>query len=86
MLESTLHKAAAELGRRGGLVGGKSRSPAKQAAAAENGQSGGRPREFRRCVRYGSHRFDPKSQRCPCGFRRETAKLKGEPDATDKQV
>ncbi len=76
MLESTISKAAAELGRRGGLVGGQAKTPAKQAAARENGQLGGRPRQFRKCTRYGSHRFDPKTQRCPCGFKRETAQLK----------
>jgi len=36
--ESTLSKAAAELGRRGGLVGGKAKTPAKKAASAKNGQ------------------------------------------------
>jgi hypothetical protein len=87
MQESTLSRAAAELGRRGGLVGGQSKSPAKQAAASENGKLGGRPRQFRKCSRYqrkdakgklvpGSHRFDPKTGRCPCGYHRETAQLK----------
>ena len=76
MQESTLSKAAAELGRRGGLVGGLAKTPAKKAASAKNGQLGGRPRQFRKCTRYGSHRFDPKTGRCPCGYRRDTAQLK----------
>ncbi len=52
MLESTISKAAAELGRRGGLVGGLATTPAKKAASAKNGQLGGRPRQFRKCTRY----------------------------------
>lgn len=36
--------AAVELGRLGGLKGGKSRSKAKQAAARKNGKLGGRPK------------------------------------------
>jgi len=88
MRESTLSKAAAELGRRGGLVGGLAKTAAKKTASAKNGQLGGRPSQFRKCSRYkrkdkngkvigpGSHRFDPKTGRCPCGFRRETAQLK----------
>jgi len=31
-------------------------------------RSTGRPREFPRCLRYGSHRFSPTTQRCPCGY------------------
>lgn len=38
-------KAAALLGRRGGLKGGLSTSPAKQAASRANGCKGGRPRK-----------------------------------------
>jgi len=78
MQESTLSKAAAELGRRGGQIGGLAKTPAKKAASAKNGELGGRPRQFRKCSRYknGSHRFAPNTQRCPCGFRRETAELK----------
>lgn len=38
-------KAAAILGRKGGQVGGRSTSPAKQAASRTNGQKGGRPRK-----------------------------------------
>jgi hypothetical protein len=71
MLESTISKAAAELGRRGGQIGGKAKTKAKAAAARQNGELGGRPRQFPKCRRYGSHRFDPKSQRCPCGYRRK---------------
>jgi len=39
------NRAAVSLGRRGGKVGGKSTSAAKQAAARENGKRGGRPRK-----------------------------------------
>jgi hypothetical protein len=35
--------AAALLGRKGGKIGGRSRSPAKIKAASENGKLGGRP-------------------------------------------
>jgi general stress protein YciG len=38
------NKAAQKLGRRGGLKGGKSISPAKVKAAQENGKKGGRPK------------------------------------------
>ena len=38
------NKAAQKLGRRGGLKGGKSISPAKVKAARENGKRGGRPK------------------------------------------
>jgi len=41
--ESIGKNPAAELGRRGGKKGGRSRSPAKIAAARENGKKGGRP-------------------------------------------
>ena len=30
----------------------------------------GRPRQFPPCERYGSHRFSPKTKRCPCGYQR----------------
>lgn len=36
---------AAALGKKGGKVGGLSKSPAKTAAARENGKKGGRPRK-----------------------------------------
>ena len=78
MLETTISKVAAELGRRGGLKGGTAKTEAKKAAARKNGQLGGRPRQFKKCSRYGSHRFDPKTSRCPCGFRRKTAELKAQ--------
>ena len=32
--------------------------------------SGGRPRKYPKCPRYGSHRFSPTTGRCPCGFHR----------------
>ncbi len=60
-------KAASMLGRLGGLV----KSKAKKKASRLNGELGGRPRQFPRCPRYGSHRFDPKTLRCPCGYRRK---------------
>lgn len=40
---NNLKKAAAALGRKGGIIGGKSTSPAKAAAARANGRKGGRP-------------------------------------------
>src|SRR5712671_7500070 len=33
-------------------------------------RSGGRPRTYPNCPRYGSHRFSPRTGRCPCGFTR----------------
>jgi hypothetical protein len=33
-------------------------------------RSGGRPRKYPKCPRYGSHRFSPRTGRCPCGFSR----------------
>src|SRR5215471_19326330 len=39
--------AASVLGKKGGPVGGRSKSPAKQAASARNGQLGGRPSRYR---------------------------------------
>jgi len=68
MKESTLSKAAAELGRRGGEIGGKATTKAKVQAAKANGKLGGRPRQYPKCKRYGAHRFSPTTQRCPCGF------------------
>ena len=41
-METTISKAAAELGRLGGAVG----SEAQKAAARENGRKGGRPRSY----------------------------------------
>lgn len=40
---SAKNRAAASLGKKGGKVGGLSRSPAKIAAARANGAKGGRP-------------------------------------------
>lgn len=44
-----MHKAIqqylSELGRKGGLVGGKASSAAKTAAARKNGAKGGRPKK-----------------------------------------
>ena len=37
--------AAVSLGRLGGIASGKVKSPAKAAAARENGKKGGRPRK-----------------------------------------
>jgi xanthine dehydrogenase molybdopterin-binding subunit B len=42
--ETTKNPAAVALGRLGGLVGGKSRSAAKIAAAKLNAKKGGRPK------------------------------------------
>src|SRR6266436_3268138 len=33
-------------------------------------RSGGRPRTYPKCPRYGSHRFSPRTGRCPCGYKR----------------
>lgn len=41
-----VEQAAAILGRKGGKIGGKSTSPAKQAAVRENGRKGGRPKNW----------------------------------------
>jgi len=38
-------RAAATLGKKGGKIGGLSRSPAKTAAAQANGRKGGRPKK-----------------------------------------
>ena len=42
--EIDIREAARIMGRKGGKVGGKSRSPKKQYASRENGKKGGRPR------------------------------------------
>lgn len=41
---SALRAARQELARRGGLLGGKSRSAKKRAASRRNGRRGGRPK------------------------------------------
>src|ERR1700757_3371819 len=38
--------------------------------SAQVPRSGGRPRKYPKCPRYGSHRFSPTTGRCPCGFYR----------------
>jgi len=53
---------------------GSAKSARKTAAARENGLLGGRPRTVKKCPRYPSHRYSPKTQRCPCGFKRRTPK------------
>jgi len=62
--EKILKEAARILTARAGSV----RSKAKTQAARVNGKLGGRPRQFPRCKRYGSHRFSPTTGQCPCGF------------------
>lgn len=42
--EIDISEAARVMGRKGGKVGGKSKSPTKQNAVRENGKKGGRPR------------------------------------------
>jgi hypothetical protein len=64
MKDSTLSKAAAELGRRGGLATTK----AKVKASRSNGKLGGRPAKYPKCPKYSAHRF--RNDLCPCGFRR----------------
>lgn len=44
-LANGLRQAAELLGRKGGTIGGKSRSEAKRRAAKENGRLGGRPKQ-----------------------------------------
>lgn len=43
--EIDISEAARIMGRKGGKVGGKSKSPDKQKASKENGKKGGRPRK-----------------------------------------
>lgn len=43
-IEIDISEAARIMGRKGGKVGGKSKSPDKQKASRENGKNGGRPR------------------------------------------
>jgi hypothetical protein len=42
----------------------------KNERAKQVPRSGGRPRKYPKCPRYGSHRFSPRTGRCPCGFAR----------------
>ena len=42
--EIDISEAARIMGRKGGKVGGKSKSPEKQKASRENGKKGGRPK------------------------------------------
>lgn len=42
--EIDISEAARIMGRKGGKIGGKSRSPEKQKASRENGKKGGRPK------------------------------------------
>lgn len=60
-------KAAALLGR--------IKSRRKTLAVRENGKLGGRPRTYPRCERYGAHRFNKKTGRCPCGYTRDLYEL-----------
>ncbi len=43
--EDRMREHMAELGHRGGLIGGRSMSEAKRRAVRENGKLGGRPRK-----------------------------------------
>jgi hypothetical protein len=64
-----IQKAAAAMGR----IGGKSRSKAKQTAARRNGALGGgdgRPRLYPKCSLYRAHRWNAKTDKCPCGYQR----------------
>jgi general stress protein YciG len=47
MNSAIIKKVMREMGRKGGVVGGRSKSPAKVAAARENGKMGGRPKKSR---------------------------------------
>jgi hypothetical protein len=54
-----------------GKKGGQSTSDAKLDALVENRKLAAKAkRKYPRCKRYGSHRFSPTTQRCPCGFQR----------------
>jgi hypothetical protein len=56
-----------------GRLGGQARSKAKTKAVRANGALGGRPRKYPACPRYPSksHRFNPGSNRCACGYVRK---------------
>ncbi len=45
MNSAIIKKVMREMGRKGGMVGGRSKSPAKVSAARENGRMGGRPKK-----------------------------------------
>jgi len=45
MNSAIVKKVMREMGRKGGMVGGRSRLPAKVSAARENGKMGGRPKK-----------------------------------------
>ena len=44
-MQKTVRDYLAAIGRKGGQIGGKVRSPAKLEAARENGKKGGRPKK-----------------------------------------
>ena len=48
------NRHAAALGKKGGKVGGLSRSPAKTAAAQANGRKGGRPKKYHQKKTHGT--------------------------------
>jgi general stress protein YciG len=45
MNSAIISRVMREMGRKGGMVGGRSKSPAKVSAARENGKKGGRPKK-----------------------------------------
>jgi general stress protein YciG len=45
MNSAIIKKVMREMGRKGGMIGGCSKSPAKVFAARENGKKGGRPKK-----------------------------------------
>jgi len=45
MNSAVIKKVMCEMGRKGGLVGGRSKSPARVSAVRENGRMGGRPKK-----------------------------------------
>ena len=47
MAKDAVREYLAEIGRRGGLIGGKARTERKAATSRENGRKGGRPRKKR---------------------------------------
>jgi len=67
-----IHEAAVILGRLGGLIGGKSRTPAKRQASRENGCEGGRPckpwRELTKAGRYARKRREQSRKAESAGY------------------
>lgn len=63
---------ARQMGRKGGRARWQGVSPEERSRLVPHngGGSGGRPRKYPVCPRYGAHRFT--NDRCPCGYVRVT--------------